>query len=103
MDSHFITSLVQSTSHYTRVETPATSIYQVGHQQVQWRDYKLSGWEDITFSHALTKLAQSEYQRRRKVPCWILRFVLHTLSIEPPTFPLGCCELPVNHCNFPGL
>jgi hypothetical protein len=54
-----------------------------GHQQVQWRDYKLSSWEGITFIHALTKLAQSEYQRRRKVPCWILRFVLHTLSIDP--------------------
>jgi hypothetical protein len=56
---------------------------QAGYQQIQWRDYKLSSWEDITFIHALTKLAQSEYQRREKVPCWILRFVLHTLSINP--------------------
>jgi hypothetical protein len=58
-------------------------VRQAGHQQVQWRDYKLSSQEGITFIHALTKLAQSEYQRRRKVPCWILRFVLHTLSITP--------------------
>jgi hypothetical protein len=51
-------------------------------QQVQWSDYKLSSWEDTTFTHALTKLAQSEYQRRKKVPCWILQFVLHTLSMD---------------------
>jgi hypothetical protein len=63
-------------------------IRQAGHRQVQWRDYKLSGQEGITFIHALTKLAQYEYQRRRKVPCWILHFVLHTLSMNPLPSPL---------------
>ena len=58
-------------------------VCQAGHQQVQWIDYKLSNWEGIAFIHALTKLAQSEYQRRKKVPCWIVRFVLHTLSLNP--------------------
>jgi len=57
--------------------------HQMGHQQVQWRDHRLLIWEDIAGSYALTKLAQSEYQRRGKVPCWILCFVLHTLSIVP--------------------
>ena len=57
--------------------------YKIGHQQVQLIDYRLPSWEDIACSYALTKLAQSEYQRRRKVPCWILHFVLHTLSMVP--------------------
>ena len=57
-------------------------IRQAGHQQIQWGDYKLSSWEGITFICALSKLAQSEYQRRKKVPRWILRFVLHTLSLD---------------------
>jgi len=55
-----------------------------GHRQVQWRDYKLSSWEGIAFIHSLTNLVQSEYKRRKKVPCWILHFVLHTLSMVPP-------------------
>ena len=58
-------------------------VRQEGHGQVQWKNYKLSSWEDIVFTHAVTKLAQSEYQKRKKVPCWILRFILHTLSIVP--------------------
>ena len=52
-------------------------------QQAHWGDYKPSSWEDIVFTHALTKLAQSEYQRRKKVLRWILHFVLHTLAIYP--------------------
>ena len=56
---------------------------QIGHQQVQWIDHRLPAWEGIALSYALTKFAQSEYQRRRKVPCWILHFVLHTLSMVP--------------------
>ena len=56
---------------------------QIGHQQVQWIDYRLPAWEDIALSYSLTKFAQSDYQRRRKVPCWILHFVLHTLSMVP--------------------
>ena len=55
-----------------------------GYQQVQWRDYKLPGWEGTAFIHSLTNLAQSEHKRRKKVPCWILHFVLHTLSMVPP-------------------
>ena len=56
----------------------------IQHFQVQWKDYKPSSEEHIVFSHALANLAQSEYQRREKVPCWILRFVLHTLPLHPP-------------------
>lgn len=56
--------------------------------RIEWQDYKPSGHENIIFTHALAKLAQSEYQRRegweKKVPRWILRFVLHSLSLDPP-------------------
>ena len=54
-----------------------------GYKQLQWRDYKPSNQEHIVFTQALTKLAQSEYQSRRKVPFWILHFVLHSLSLSP--------------------
>ena len=60
------------------------------HQQqarVEWQNHKPSSHEHIIFSHALAKLAWSEYQRRgrreKKVPRWILRFVLHSLSSSP--------------------
>ena len=61
-----------------------------GSQWFGWDDYKPSSHEHLIVAHALTKLAQSEYRRRRrrKVPRWILRFVLHTLSQDPlPSAP----------------
>ena len=52
---------------------------------VRWEDRKMSNNEHITLSHALTKLAQFECQRRKcgKVPRWLLRFALHFLSQDP--------------------
>ena len=55
-----------------------------GYEQVQWRDYQLSGWEGTAFIHSLTNLAQSEHKRGEEVSPWILCFVLHTLSMVPP-------------------
>ena len=56
--------------------------------RIEWQDYKPSSHEHTIFACALAKLAQSEYQRRdgweKKVPRWILRFVLHSLSLDPP-------------------
>jgi len=54
--------------------------------RVQWNDYEPSG--DVyytTVACALTKLAQSEYRRRghAKVPRWLLRLALHSLSQDP--------------------
>ena len=66
---------------------------------IEWQDYKPSNHEHIIFTHALAKLAQSEYKRRegweKKVPCWILRFALHSLSLDPqlPTPVLIDCLL----------
>ena len=49
--------------------------------KLQWRDYKLSSPEHVV----LVQLAQFEYQRkeRKKVPCWILRYGHHLLSLVP--------------------
>jgi hypothetical protein len=80
---HHIFGAIHFTLHRGWWRRQGVGARQARHQQVQWSNYKLSSWEDIVFSHALTKLAQSVYQRRRKVPCWILRFVLHTLSMDP--------------------
>jgi len=60
------------------------------HQQrprIEWRDYKPPGHEHAIVARALTELAQSEHrrsERRKKVPRWIIRFTLHSLSLDPP-------------------
>ena len=51
--------------------------------QVPWEDYKPSNNEHITVAHALTKITQFTYQGMEKIPCWILRFALHSLSQSP--------------------
>ena len=61
----------------------------LGHQvfvsPTWWDDCKPSSGEHIIVAYALTKVAQIGYQRRRtKVPCWLLRFALHSLSQFPP-------------------
>ena len=51
-----------------------------------WWDYNPSTHDEHTiFAHALTDLAQSEYQKggRDRVPGWILRFALRSLSLIP--------------------
>jgi len=67
------------------------------HPWLDWGDYKPSSHEHIIFAHALGKLAQSEYQRRErvKVPGWILRFALCSLSsaLLPPTPVVVDCLL----------
>ena len=51
----------------------------------QWDDYRPSSQEHIPFTQHMVEAAQVEYQRmeRRKVPRFILRFALHSLSLEP--------------------
>ena len=55
-------------------------------QPFQWGDYQPSAHERAMVSHNLANLARFEYQRtqRVKVPRWILRFALHSLSLDPP-------------------
>ena len=56
--------------------------------KIEWQDYKPSSRDHVIFAHALAKLAWSEYQKRErseeKAPRWILRFALHSLSLDPP-------------------
>ena len=58
------------------------------HARIVWQDYNPPRNEHVVVAHSLTKLALFEHQRRegweKKVPRWILRFVLHSLSLSPP-------------------
>ena len=53
--------------------------------RVQWNGYEPSSDEYVEVARALTKLAWFEYRRRghSKVPRWLLRFALHSLSQDP--------------------
>jgi hypothetical protein len=53
---------------------------------LNWEDYKPITLERVVVARALAKLAQSEYRRRerQRVPRWVLRFALHSLSQDPP-------------------
>jgi hypothetical protein len=54
------------------------------HQHIQWSDYQPSDHEHTVVADAFTKLARSEYRiTHEKVPRWILRFALHSLSQDP--------------------
>ena len=69
-----------------------------GARWIRWGDYKPSANEHIKVARALTKLARSEYQRRQqeKVPRWILRFALHSLSrnpLPPPSVVVNCLSV----------
>ena len=78
--------------------------------KIEWRDYKPSRHEHARVSRALAELAQSEYRRsecreregekegegkgereRGKVPRWIVRFALHSLSLDPPKTVVTDC------------
>jgi hypothetical protein len=53
----------------------------------QWDDYRPSSPEHISFTRQILGAAQAEYQLldHRKVPRWMLRFALHSLSLDPPS------------------
>jgi len=56
-----------------------------GRSRVQWNNYEPSSDEHVKLARALTKLAWFKYQRsgRAKLPRWLLRFALHSLSRDP--------------------
>ena len=62
---------------------------------VQWTDYSSSHQELTPFARHMVDIAQAEYQQtqNKKVPCWILRFALHFLSLDPlsPTSVIADC------------
>ena len=65
-------------------------------RSLQWDDYRPSGQDHVPFAQHMVEVARAEYQRRKhdvqngnilmklKVPRWILRFALHSLSLDPP-------------------
>ena len=58
--------------------------------RLQWDNYRPSGSDHAVVARALVKFAQFEYKRsgeRAKVPRWLLRFALHSLSQDPPPSP----------------
>ena len=62
-----------------------------GLRYFEWSDYKPPGDEYVMIAHALEKLARFKYRRirRMKVPRSILRFALHSLSLNPlPSTPV---------------
>ena len=50
----------------------------------QWMDYKPCPQEHALFANSLVQVAHKAQEHQGKVPRWILRFVLHSLSLEPP-------------------
>ena len=58
---------------------------------IRWDDYRPSGQEYTGFARYMVEVAKVEYRRTqcRKVPRWILRFALHSLSLDPlPPVPV---------------
>ena len=52
---------------------------------VMWEDYKPSRDEHVVVARVLAKISQDKYRRSepKKVPEWLLRFALHSLSQSP--------------------
>jgi len=79
-------------------------------QRVQWKGYEPSSDEHIKVAHTLTNFARSGYQRSQpaKVPRWLLRFALHSLSRDPPppasvvTDSLSIIAIDLG-CDFPDI
>ena len=61
----------------------------------QWNEWKPSTQEWVSFARGMAEIAQVKYQQppHRKVPRWILRFILYSLSLEPlpPTSAVADC------------
>ena len=56
-----------------------------GRSRVQWNNYEPSSDEHVKLARALRKIAWFKCQRsgRAKLPRWLLRFALHSLSQDP--------------------
>ena len=57
-----------------------------GRRDILWENYKPPGEVHITFARQMAQAAEVEYQESQyqKIPRWILRFALHSLSMDPP-------------------
>ena len=57
-----------------------------GRRDILWENYKPPGQVHISFARQMVEAARVEYQESQyqKVPRWILRFAIHSLSMDPP-------------------
>ena len=77
--------------YHTMIEIHSLAKEFKDHRGIKWDDYRPSDQEYITFSRCMVVAARLEYGHRlpRKVPRWILRFALHSLSLDPlPPVPV---------------
>ena len=72
--------------HYTLVWIDALVNQRRNPQHLQWGNYRPSAQEHTAVAQDMVEAAQAEYQntQQQKVPCWILHFTLHSLSLSPP-------------------
>lgn len=58
-----------------------------GPRNIKWNEHQLLSEEDIPFARWMMEAAQAGYQQTqgKKVPRWILRFALDSLSQNPPS------------------
>jgi len=76
-------------SYYTVKAAHCLLVQSQEHQSFLWSDYKPSTHEHAVVAYNLLKIAKVKYQRTQKVkvPRFILHFVLHSLSLDPPPMP----------------
>jgi hypothetical protein len=70
-------------STMTKIEALANPFWNP--HRIQWDAWRPSAQEYISFARGMAEVAQVKYQQsqHRKIPRWILRFALHSLSLEP--------------------
>jgi hypothetical protein len=72
--------------HYTMNAVHCLFVRSRRRRGFEWSDYIPSAYEHTIVACALAQLAQFKYRgtQPRKVSRWILRFALHSLSLDPP-------------------
>jgi len=68
---------------YTMIAIHAILIHSRECQPFEWMGYKPCAWDHVLFSNSMVQVAYRKRQRG-KVPRWVLRFALHSLSQDPP-------------------
>jgi len=81
--------------YYTVTKIHALANRSWNPRHIQWGDCTPSTQEYISFTRSVVEVAQVVYRRtrRQKIPRWTLRFVLHSLSLDPtpPTSAIADC------------
>lgn len=89
MRKHYIkifpsTANLEGSPYYYSVGSVYNILYPgQNHSWLDWRNCKLE-YPHSDIATNFRDLAHLKYQRQEKVPCWILRFVLYSLSLDPP-------------------